>query len=214
MLSREGNADGIEEAVRGAGGVITSLLERPSSAGRADISRPAPGTGTAGRRKAFEKISRDLDLSDPRLLEPWLDNSLLGGAPPAGAVVCLGTSTAGRPVTGFGSDEMEGFIVHIGKALNLLAGSARAVREHGHVIAIVPPPVSEEGHLVRAAARQMVRTFLAEQHFLPVGKKVRVSLLSAPGPQEGRAFRQRIADILSGQAPAEIDPIPVGRPRP
>ncbi|HEY7585149.1 MAG TPA: SDR family NAD(P)-dependent oxidoreductase, partial [Candidatus Deferrimicrobiaceae bacterium] len=176
----DGYGDGLEEAIRGAGGVVTSLIEPPSSAGRVDISRPAPGAGAGGKRRTFEKISRDLDLSDPRLLEPWLDNTLLGGAPPAGAVLCLGTSASGRPVTGFSAEEMEGFIVHIGKALNSFAESLRAVREHGHVVVIVPPAVSEEAHLVRAAARQMVRTCLAEQHFLPVGKKVRVSLLPAP----------------------------------
>jgi hypothetical protein len=117
-------------------------------------------------------------------------------------------------VTGFSAEEREGFLAHIGKALNSLAESARAVREHGHVIVIVPPAGSEEGHLIRAAARQMVRTCLAEQHFLPVGKKVRVSLISAPAAQEERAFRQRLIDILSGQVPPAVDPIPVGRPRP
>jgi NAD(P)-dependent dehydrogenase (short-subunit alcohol dehydrogenase family) len=209
---KEGNAAGFAEALRAAGGIVTSLLEHPSAPGRVDVSRPAPGAG--GKRRVFEKISRDLDLSDPRLLEPWLDNSLLGGSPPAGAVILLGTSTAGKPVTSFSAEEREGFLVNIGKALNCLAESARAVREHGHVMVVVPPAVSEEGLLVRAAARQMVRTCLAEQHFLPVGKKVRVSLLSAPAVQGDRAFRQRLTDILSGQVPPSVDPVPVGRSRP
>jgi hypothetical protein len=114
----------------------------------------------------------------------------------------------------FSPEEREGFLVHLGKALNSFTESARAVREHGHVIVIVPPGNSEEGHLVRVAARQMIRTCIAEQHFLPVGKKVRVSLLTAPGAQEERAFHQRLIDILSGQVPPAVDAIPAGRFRP
>jgi hypothetical protein len=60
----------------------------------------------------------------------------------------------------------------------------------------------------------MVRACLAEQHFLPVGKKVRVSLLSAPGAQEERAFHQLLIDLLSGQVPPAVEPIPVGHSRP
>jgi hypothetical protein len=41
-----------------------------------------------------------------------------------------------------------------------------------------------------------------------------VSLLPAPAAPEGRAFRQRLSDILSGQAPPAVEPIPMGRPRP
>jgi hypothetical protein len=85
---------------------------------------------------------------------------------------------------------------------------------NGQVIVIVPPGDSEEAHLVRAAARHMVRTCLAEQHFLPVGKRVRVSLLAAPAAQEEKAFHQRVIDILSGHAPVSVEPIPVGPPRP
>lgn len=208
------NADGITEAMRGAGAVVTSLLEDPSSPGRVDISRPAPVAASGGKRRIAEKITRELDLSDPRLLEPWLDNTLLGGAPPSGAVLCLGTSTAGKPVLGFSPEEREGFLVHLSKALNAFAESVRAVRVHGHVIVVVPRGDSEEGHLVRAATRQMVRTCLAEQHFLPVGKRMRVSLLTAPVALEEKAFHQRVTDILSGQAPPAVDPVPVGPPRP
>jgi NAD(P)-dependent dehydrogenase (short-subunit alcohol dehydrogenase family) len=211
---RAESAEGFTEALRGAGAVVTSLLEHPSSPGRVDISRPAPGAASGGKRRPAETISRDLDLSDPRLLEPWLDNTLLGGAPPAGALLFLGTSTAGKPVLGFSPEEMEGFLVHLGKALNAFAESARAVRVNGHVILIVPAGNTEEGHLIRAAARQMVRTCLAEQHFLPVGKRVRVSLLTAPGPQDEKAFHHRVIDILSGQARPAVEPIPVGPPRP
>ncbi|HSL92838.1 MAG TPA: hypothetical protein VK863_09320, partial [Candidatus Limnocylindrales bacterium] len=154
------------------------------------------------------------DLSEPRLLEPWLDNTLLGGAPPAGAGVVRGASTAGKPLLAFGAEEREGFLVHVSKALNAFAESARAVRVNGHVIVVVPPGDSEESHLVRAAARQMVRTCLAEQHFLPVGKRIRVSLLAAPQAQEEKAFHQRVIDILSGLAPPAVEPIPVGPLRP
>jgi hypothetical protein len=159
-------------------------------------------------------MSRELDLSDPRLLEPWMDNTLLGGGPPAGVVVCLGTTTAGKPVLGFAPEDREGFLAHLGKALNTFSESVRAVRENGHVIVIVPPGDTEEGHLVRAAARQMARTCVAEQHFLPVGKKAKVSLISAAGAQEGKALHQRVIDILSGVDPPAIEPIPVGHPRP
>jgi NAD(P)-dependent dehydrogenase (short-subunit alcohol dehydrogenase family) len=212
--ARAENAEGITEAMRGAGAVVTSLMEHPSRPGSVDISRPAPGAGGGGKRRAAEKITRELDLSDPRLLEPWLDNTLLGGAPPSGAVLWLGASTAGKPVLGFSPEEKEGFLAHLSKALNAFAESVRAVRVNGHVIIVVPRGDSEEGHLVRAAARQMVRTCLAEQHFLPVGKRVRVSLLTAPVAQEERAFHQRVTDILSGQAPPAVDPVPVGPPRP
>ena len=115
---------------------------------------------------------------------------------------------------GFSPEEKEGFLAHLSKALNAFAESARAVRVNGHVVVVVPPGDSEEGHIVRAAARQMVRTCLAEQHFLPVGKRVRVSLLTAPVAQEEKAFHQRVTDILSGQAPPAVDPVPVGPPRP
>jgi NAD(P)-dependent dehydrogenase (short-subunit alcohol dehydrogenase family) len=209
-----GNPEALSEALKGAGAVVTSLRERISQPGRVEISRPAPGTAASAKRRPAETLSRDLDLSDPRLLEPWLDNTLLGGPPPAGALLCMGTSTDGKPLPGFGHEEREGFLVHLGKVLNSFAESLRSVREHGNVIVIVPPGDTEEGHLVRAAARQMVRTCLAEQHFLPVGKRMRVSLITAPGPGEDRALSRRVLDILQGEAPPAVDPIPVGHPRP
>jgi hypothetical protein len=82
------------------------------------------------------------------------------------------------------------------------------------VIVIVPPGDSEEGTLMRVAARQMVRTCLAEQHFLPSGKKVRVSLLSAPGRQGERELPRRVIDILAGQSAPEVEPVPAGPVRP
>ena len=209
-----GTATGLSHALRENGAIVTSIAEQTSSPGRVDVSRPAPvATGGAKRRDA-ETLARDLDLADPRLLEPWLDNTLLGGAPPAGAVLFIGTSTAGKPVLGFSQDEKEGFLLFMSKVLNCVAESARAVREHGHVIVVVPPGNSEEGHLVRAAVRQMLRTLLAERHFLPAGKKIRISLLTAPRASEEKPFHQRVTEILSGQAPPVLEPIPVGSTRP
>ena len=217
LLSSGTGADpaaGLLEALRASGASVTSVVERAASPGRVEIGRPAPaGTGALARRP-HEKMERELDLSDPRVLEPWLDNSLLGGSPPAGAILCLGTSTAGKPILDFGVEEKEEFLVHLGKSLNAFAESARAVRERGHVIVIVPPGDSEEGHLIRVAARQMVRTCLAEQHFLPSGKKVRVSLLSAPGRQGERELPRRVIDILAGQSAPEVEPVPAGPVRP
>ncbi|MGE5754045.1 MAG: SDR family NAD(P)-dependent oxidoreductase [Deltaproteobacteria bacterium] len=209
-----GNTEGLAEALRGKGAVVTSMIEPPSTPGRVEVSRPAPGSAGGPRRRPPDKMARELDLSDPRLLEPWLDNTLLGGGPPAGVVLCLGTSTAGKPALAFTPEEREGFLAHLGKALNAFSESVRAVRENGHVIVVVPPGATEEGHLVRAAARQMARTCVAEQYFLPVGKKARVSLISAAGAPEEKTFPQRVIDILSGIIPPAIEPIPVGHPRP
>ncbi|MBM2827541.1 MAG: hypothetical protein HW408_73 [Actinobacteria bacterium] len=211
---REGNTGGLAEALRENGTIVTSLVENPATPGRVDVSRPAPGAPGSSKRRPAETIVRDLDLSDPRLLEPWLDNTLLGGPPPAGAVFSLGTSTAGKPLLGFGVEEKEGFLLFMTKALNCLAESARAIRDHGHLIVVVPPGNSEEGHLVRAAVRQMVRTRLAEQHFLPSGKTIRLSLITAPSALDEKAFNHRVAEILSGNEPPAVEPIPVGRPRP
>ncbi|MBI5575462.1 MAG: SDR family NAD(P)-dependent oxidoreductase [Deltaproteobacteria bacterium] len=202
------------DALKERGAAITSLAEDPSNPGQVAISRPAYGAPSSAKRRPAETIRRDLDLSDPRLLEPWLDNTLIGGSPPAGAVAALGTTTAGKPILSFGPEEKDGFLLHLSKVLNVIAGSANAVRDNGHVIVAVPPGDSEEGLLVRAAARQMVRTLLAEQHFLPGGKTLRVSLLTSHRGAEEKSFHQRIIDILSGNSPPEVEPIPVGHLRP
>ncbi len=217
LISAGTGADAAAElldTLRDAGAAVTSLVERPSSPGRVEIGRPAPSGPGAAARRAYEKMERELDLSDPRVLEPWLDGSLLGGSPPAGAILFLGTSKTGKTILDFSIEEKEGFLVHMGKSLNAFAESARSVRERGHVIVIVPPGDSEEGHLVRVAARQMVRTCLAEQHFLPIGKKVRVSLLTAPGKHGEEAFHQKVVDILAGRTAPEVEPVPAGPVRP
>jgi len=41
-----------------------------------------------------------------------------------------------------------------------------------------------------------------------------LSLLTSPGGREDRGFLRKVADILSGQAAPEIEPVPLGRPRP
>ena len=197
-----------------AGARVTSLQESVTEDGRVSISRPAPETaGSAGKRSS-DTFSRELDLSDPRILEPWLDNSLLGGPPPAGAVVFLGTTQADRMFLGFSLEEMERFLSHLSKSLSAFSESTRAVREGGHVIVVIPPPTTEEGRVMRAAARQMARTFLAEQHFLYLGKAVRLSLISPPAVRGEKELFRKIGDILTGQSPPEIEPVPVGPYRP
>ncbi len=205
---------GVADALRESGANVISLAEHPSNPGQVDVSRPAQGAASGAKRRPADTIRRSLDLSDPRMLEPWLDTSLLGGRPSAGGIVLLGTTTAGKSVLSFTQEEKEGFLRFAGKALNSLAECANAVRENGHVIVAVPPGDSEEGHLVRAAARQMVRTLLAERHFLPGEKPLRVSLLTLPRAPEEQSFHRRVLDILSGAAPPEVEAIPVGHPRP
>jgi hypothetical protein len=155
-----------------------------------------------------------MDISDPRILEPWLDSSLLGGPSPAGAILFLGTTSGNKPFLAYSLEEREGFLSHLSRTVSAFAEATRAVREDGHVIVIAPPPSTEEGQVLRAAARQMVRTALAEQHFLYLSKPVRVSLLTSPGGREDRDFLRKVADILSGQAATEIEPVPVGPTRP
>ncbi len=196
-----------------AGARVTSLQESDGG-GRVSISRPAPETGGTAGKRSNETFSRELDLSDPRILEPWLDNSLLGGPPPAGAVIYLGTTQSGTAFLQFSLEEMERCLSHLSKSLSAFAESARAVREGGHLIVVIPSPATEEGRVVRAAVRQMARTFLAEQHFLYLGKAVRLSLLSPPGRRGEKELFRKIGDILTGQFPTEIEPVPVGLPRP
>ncbi|HWS15180.1 MAG TPA: hypothetical protein VN450_03205, partial [Candidatus Methylomirabilis sp.] len=71
-----------------------------------------------------------------------------------------------------------------------------------------------EGHLMMAALRQTVRTFLAEQHFLPAAKTVRVSLLPGPRPGTERETEREVIAILEGTQPPRVEPVPVGYMRP
>ncbi len=207
----DAGAESLRDELERSGARVTALLESAARPGTVAVSRPAPAKGTA--RRAPERTERELDLSDPRLVEPWLDGSLLGGPPPAGAVVFIGTISPGRPILKFTPEEMEATIAHVAKALNLFAESARAVREGGHVVVVAPPDDTEEGCLVRAALRQIVRTSAAERRFLPSGKAIRASLLSAPAKGDWRAVVGRVADILAGESPPSVEPVPVGRIR-
>ena len=108
---------------------------------------------------------------------------------------------------------MERTLAHVGKALNVFAEAVRAVREGGHVVVVAPPDETEEGRVVRAALRQIVRTSVAERRYLPSRKAVRASLVSAPSDGNERGFARRVTDILAGESPTTIEPIPVGRTR-
>jgi enoyl-CoA hydratase len=208
----DGEPWGLPEAMRQAGVALTSVRESMPRDGKAEIQRPA--AAGSGGRKIPEKISRDLDLSDPKVLEPWLDNSLLGGPPHAGAVVRIGTSVKGKTILKYSLEETDGFLAHVTRIQNALAESIRAVGAWGNVVVVVPGPDSEEAHLVRLAARQMVRTAQAERHFLPAGGKPPVSLITEPRKDEEASFRRRILDILSGESPPAVEPVAAGHPRP
>ncbi len=58
-----------------------------------------------------------------------------------------------------------------------------------------------------------MRTSAAERRFLPSGKAIRASLLSAPAKGDWRAVVGRVADILAGESPPSVEPVPVGRIR-
>lgn len=193
---------------------VTAIFESSARAGRAAIARPLPpGAGTR-RERAAEPLERDIDLSDPRVLESWLDSAVSFLPPAAGAVVFVGPTADRKPLLARTFEEMEGFAGHTGKALNLVGEAMRAVRPGGHVIVVAPPPAGGESVLLRAALRQIVRTSLAEIRFLPSQKAAVLSLLTAPGPGKEEEFAQRVVEMLAGRAPSEVEPIPVGPPRP
>ncbi len=210
---RAGAGSLLEELDR-AGARVTAFFESVAEPGRVAVSRPAPSSGRSASHRAPDRVEREMDLSDPRVVEPWLDSSLLGGPPPGGAVLIVGTTSSGKPLLGFSPEEMDRTLAHIGKALNVFAESVRAVREGGHVVVVVPPDESEEGRLVRAALRQIVRTSVAERRYLASGKAIRASLLSAPPKGNERGFARRVTDILAGKSPTTVEAIPVGRARP
>ncbi|MGE5662692.1 MAG: SDR family NAD(P)-dependent oxidoreductase, partial [Deltaproteobacteria bacterium] len=201
----------LREELEQAGARVTALFETAGAPGRVTVVRPGPASARGAGRRAPERLERELDLADPRVVEPWIDSSLFGGPPPAGAVLFIGTTAAGKSILKFAPEEMEATVAHVGKALNVFAESVRAVREGGHVVVVAPPDESEEDRVVRAGLRQIVRTSAAERCFLPSDKKVRVSLLSAPPAGDARGFVRRVIDILSGESPPSVEPVPVGR---
>jgi NAD(P)-dependent dehydrogenase (short-subunit alcohol dehydrogenase family) len=204
----------LHEVLSQRGARITSVSDAETPPGQAQVTRPAPGAGSSGRAKSQETQQRAMDLSDPNVVEPWLDNSLVGGAPPSFGILLVGPTAGDKGVLDFSLAEKRVHVAHVQKAVALFAESARAVRDGGHLVVLGPPLESGEGRLLLAALRQTVRTFLAEQHFLPSAKTLRVSLLAATAPGAERETEREVIAILGGAQPPRVEPVPVGYPRP
>ena len=204
----------LHEALTQRGARITSVSDAETPPGQARVTRPAPGAGASGRSRSQETQQRAMDLSDPNVVEPWLDNSLVGGAPPSFGVLLVGLTAGDRGVLDFTLEEKRRHVDHVQKAVTLFAESARAVRDGGHLIVVAPPRESGEGQLLLAALRQTVRTFLAEQHFLPSPKKLGISLMAAPAAGAERDIERDVLAILSGTEASRVEPVPVGYLRP
>ncbi len=205
----------LHEALSQKGARVTSLSDAELPDGQARIGRPSghpPGKGARGR--AEETQQRTLDLSDPHVVEPWLDNALVGAKPPAFVVLVVGATAGEKGVLDFSAEERLRFPGNVQKTVTLFAESARAVRDGGHLVVVGPPESTGEGRMMLAALRQTVRTFLAEQHFLPAEKTVRVSLLAGPVSGAERETEREVIAILEGAHPPRIEPIPVGYIRP
>lgn len=219
LIVSTGNSSGmhrrLHEAMSGKGGRITSLSDAGLPPGQARISRPAATETSEGKQAGSREMpQRALDLSDPRMVEPWMDNTLSGGTPPAFGVLLAGTVVEGRNVLDFSTEEKRRVVHHVQKAVALIAETSRALRHGGHLVVVGPPEASEEGLLLLAALRQTVRTFLAEQHFLPSPKTVRVSLLAAPPPGAEKELEREVLGILAGAQAPRVADLPVGYVRP
>jgi len=195
------------------GARLVSLSDAGAPPGHARISRPAQARGRAAS-PPVDTRQRALDLSDPRVVEPWLDNTLVGEPPPAFGVLIPGCVVGGKNVMDFDTGEKRQVASHVAKAIALLGESARAIRDGGHLVVVGPSGETGEGRLLLAALRQGVRTLLAEQHFLPSAKTVRVSLLADAPPGRERELEREVAAILSGASPPRIEPVPAGTARP
>jgi hypothetical protein len=205
----------LHEAFSRKGAAVTSLSDAELPDGQARITRPAGHPSAKGARgRTQETQQRALDLSDPRVVEPWLDNALVGAPPPAFVVLIVGATGGENGVLdGSGEDRLR-FPGKVRKTVTLFAESARAVRDGGHLLVVGPPETTGEGQLMLAALRQTVRTFLAEQHFLPAAKTVRVSFLASHGPGSERETEREVIAILEGAQPPRVAPVPVGYLRP
>jgi hypothetical protein len=205
----------LHEALSRKGAAVTSLSDAELPDGQARITRPAGNSTAKGSRgHSPETQQRAIDLSDPRVVEPWLDNTLVGSPPPAFVVLIVGATLGEKGVLdGSGEDRLR-FLGKVQKTVTLFAESERAVRDGGHLVVVGPPETTGEGQLMPAALRQTVRTFLAEQHFLPAAKTVRVSLLIGPASGSERETEREVTEILEGAQAPRVAPIPVGYVRP
>jgi len=203
----------LEALLTGAGARLTAVVEL-SAGGVVEIARPPLGEREGRRGFAAPTVERRVDLSDPAVLESWLDNALLGLPRPAGAIVIAAPLDARRSLLARSPGEMEDFLRHLTRLLNLTAEALRAVRPGGHVVLVAPREEGEEAILLRAALRQMARTVLAEAWFLPPRPGPLLSLLSAPNRSGEEEFARRAADLLTGRIPAHLESIAVGFPRP
>lgn len=205
----------LHDALAYAGARVTSLSDAELPDGQARISRPAGHTSAkAPRGRAQETQQRALDLSDPRIVEPWLDNALVGAPPPAFVVLIVGPTAGEKGVLDGSGEDRRQFLGKVRKTITLFSESARAVRDDGHLVVVGPPESTGESQLMLAALRQTVRTFLAEQHFLPASKTVRVSLLAGHGQGGERDMEREVTGILEGSQPPRVEPVPVGYVRP
>jgi Dehydrogenases with different specificities (related to short-chain alcohol dehydrogenases) len=87
----------LHEALSRKGAAVTSLSDAELPDGQTRITRPAGNSTARGSRgRSPETQQRAIDLSDPRVVEPWLDNTLVGSPPPAFVVLIVGATLGGR----------------------------------------------------------------------------------------------------------------------